>query len=1420
MEYTQSPAPGSVLLKYTGEELEIRLEGLPSHFQGFLRTNLRLADTIRLGIVKAVEDGLECSENWEDLPMTSEGDGRALLRIRLTEPGVFEFKAYAVNAAREMLWPDGFNVKVKVEPACLAGFNTIYNVFVRQFGANISGGASAMREECRRAAAFLDGHGYTVIPPSGTFQNVLDKLDFIMGTLGFRFLMFLPIHPTPTVFGKMGRYGSPFAPLDFRSVDPALAEFDRKYTPLEQFQKLADAIHARHGRVLIDLPLDHTGWASRLQNEHPEWFARNDDGTFANPGAWGVVWEDLCKFSFGERALWKEIADILLFWCAHGVDGFRCDAGYMIPLNVWRYLTAKVRLLYPDTVFLLEGLGGPWEQTHNLLLEGGMDWAYSESFQEFGFQSESSYLAKAIAAGGSLGALVNFAETHDNDRLAAKSSAWAYHRVASAALLSTAGAFAIANGVEWLATEKIDVHGAASLNWGASENLISLLSRLNGLLREHPAFYANAQLAVPENALGEVVALWRRNGEASCLVLVNPDFESPHEFSWTTELETLGEQPYDLLTGQRRSLQKEDARWKIVLAPGEVLCLDNAPRFPACANEYPFNLLVQVIRAQLLTIDSPCDWQDWVNGSLLQNASRWNIQPYELRRDAGRVFFLASSRKCVLLLHGDVPFECQLLVAGSSRKKVYGLPMAAGFGVLMAISPSEFVRGNSGFREAILQVRLFEHPNQEARMLSGHLCLEEHASSVNLCLQASDILPSHCALCTTDNGSYSMARAAWGVIQSKYDGLLHANLVPDYPDTQRAMLSHFRIWLRWRDYSQELGLNCQTGFWSSYGNALVWIFDIAILPGHSSFQLAVRWDLAEHSPAGQLSISCTYQPEDESDRIQLVVRPYVDVRNHHEVTKAYAGAEQEFPQAIAELEKGFSFTPWGQASLEMRSSQMSFVKCPEWHYGLPLPIEQERGLENSMDVFSPGCFIATCRPGDVVRLETAAAANLQQMHFPDFKLAEPRENGKVALGTDGERAAFLPSPLALDGEFRPLSLLDCLKAALRHFIVRRNEHSTIMAGYPWFLDWGRDTLICLRGLSAAGLHEVVQDTIAQFAKFERLGTLPNMLRGDDASDRDTSDAPLWLFAAVKTHVESLPGTSRQFLDMDCGGRTLAQVLIDLGTALWEGKSTNGVRCDQESGLMFSPPHFTWMDTNYPAGTPREGYPVEIQALWIMALRFLATLGKKSIWQSRADLAADSLTRMFVRTDGRGLSDCLHCHGFAPAASATPDDAVRPNQLFAITLQAVADKELCKDILRACEPLLIPGGIRSLDDADVNYPMPIYDQGRLLNDPGHPYWPKYSGVEDVTRKPAYHNGTAWGWQAPSFFEAAWMVYGKDALPQIKPWLYSVQKSLMDGCVGFLPEIYDGSYPHTQKGCPAQAWSISEYYRVLKLLDTVD
>ena len=181
-------------------------------------------------------------------------------------------------------------------------------------------------------------------------SDVLRQLPHIMGTLGFRVLQLLPVQPPPTTYARMGRYGSPFAPVDYFSVDPSMAEFDHRTTPLEQFGELVDGVHARGGLVLLDLPIDHTGWASALQVEHPEWFCRNGDGSFASPGAWGVVWEDLCKLDFSHRGLWRYLAEVFLHWTRHGVDGFRCDAGYMVPCEVWRYIVARVRRQYPDTL--------------------------------------------------------------------------------------------------------------------------------------------------------------------------------------------------------------------------------------------------------------------------------------------------------------------------------------------------------------------------------------------------------------------------------------------------------------------------------------------------------------------------------------------------------------------------------------------------------------------------------------------------------------------------------------------------------------------------------------------------------------------------------------------------------------------------------------------------------------------------------------------------------------------------------------------------------------------------------------------------------------------------------------------------------------------------------------------------------------
>jgi len=149
--------------------------------------------------------------------------------------------------------------------------------------------------------------------------------------------------------------------------------------------------------------------------------------------------------------------------------------------------------------------------------------------------------------------------------------------------------------------------------------------------------------------------------------------------------------------------------------------------------------------------------------------------------------------------------------------------------------------------------------------------------------------------------------------------------------------------------------------------------------------------------------------------------------------------------------------------------------------------------------------------------------------------------------------------------------------------------------------------------------------------------------------------------------------------------------------------------------------------------------------------------------------------------------------------------------------AVHDPELCRGILDACSLLLIPGGIRSLDDAKVNYPLPIRGtRGELLNDPHYPYWGRYEGDEDTRRKPAYHNGTAWSWPFPAYCEAYVRVYGESGKGTAKALLASMTLPMNAGCLAQITEIMDGDYPHVQRGCGAQAWSMSEFFRVWKLL----
>ena len=267
---------------------------------------------------------------------------------------------------------------------------------------------------------------------------------------------------------------------------------------------------------------------------------------------------------------------------------------------------------------------------------------------------------------------------------------------------------------------------------------------------------------------------------------------------------------------------------------------------------------------------------------------------------------------------------------------------------------------------------------------------------------------------------------------------------------------------------------------------------------------------------------------------------------------------------------------------------------------------------------------------------------------------------------------------------------------------------------------------------------------------------------------------------------------------------------------------NGIRMDTDSSLVWSPAHFTWMDTNHPAGTPREGYPVEIQALWIRLLRQLESISagdEREKWGGLAERATASLGKFFWLEEQGWFADVLLANPGVAAREAKPDDALRGNCLFAVSLGLVTGDRAKRCVEAAQKYLVVPGALRSLAPLPVSVPLPIYgNNGQLLNNPVEPYWRHYEGDEDTHRKSAYHNGTAWTWTFPIFCEAlahAWD-FSPEAVAAARAYLGSMERLMNEGCLGQIPEILDGDAPHTQRGCDAQAWGVTEALRVWKLL----
>lgn len=1411
----QEPAAGVKMLKWVGDVLEIKAfrEGT-SRGRMVFRTNVGAAGIRRDEVLAQVEDKrLMSGDDWHDIPMEPCGQGAWSLKIALLEVGVFDGKVCFIPEKSPVPeWPEGENMVIKVAPEHTAAGNTIYAAFTRQFVTPYMHHARSPKAQFEGIEQRLDEEGFTVIPPSGTFRALARHLDHICFDLGFRNLLLLPIHPTPTTFARMGRYGSPFAGRDFLDIDPALAEFDTHATPLDQFKELIAQVHARDAYIFMDLPANHTGWAATFMTHHPEWYCRNSDGSFHSPGAWGVVWEDLVELDYQNEDLRKAIADVFLYWCHQGVDGFRCDAGYMIPKEAWDVIVALVRREYPDTVFFLEGLGGPMDITERLIGRSGLDWAYSEVFQTYNRDAFEAMLPSMLKLSEQRGPLIHFAETHDNNRLAANSTTFAKSRMMISAMLSQQGGFGITAGVEWFATEKIDVHGCGALNWGASENACVLLRRLNTILRLHPLFGVETRLRQLQHGGGNVIAVVReREGYEPLLILANLDCGQMQTVHYDRSA-FCAHEAVDLISGKTYRLS--DAG--IALDAGQVCCLSTRPAdlsaLEAALRQRETTPVLNISHRRRRTmmmrtlewLGEPID----LNGDLDAKAFEFIADPLAFTRDrygAIRAIELTlpkDTARCVPILPSGLlfvkcpwPFRAALQDnEGEVIRCGKAIALADGtYGVMLTTKRRGSKPQPPRHETMFLKAEIYS-PHGIQKTTSKLLSLgddPDKAGQVKRRFSGPEVnaMGNGRLLLTNGTGAMSQIRLKWGEVQSQYDCLLGLNRHPVVPDDRHIFLTRCQAWIVCNGYHTPLSAACLEHVTvAPDGSVAEWRF---AAPCGMGRRVPVVLRVAMEPGKNRVVLRFTRERRharwrDPDVSVGLILRPEIEWRNFHCKTKAFTGPEKAFPTFITNHPDGFSFKPEKGWHLGVMMLGSDWHYEPKWTYNIAHPEEAARGQEPASDLWSPGWF----------HIELARGATVNLVAGQDLTSRVPKV---PAL------SKVLPSA--------PMLLEDAMSMALTNYIVRRDQHKTVIAGYPWFLDWGRDTLIFLRGVAAAGRWEEVFDALTEFGRFEKGGTIPNMIRGEDDANRETVDAPLW-FAVICDDAIAAFGAKR-VLEHPCGNRTLKDILLSIAENYIKG-TENGIRVDPKTGLVWAPHHYTWMDTNYPAGTPRNGYSVEIQALWVRLLDLLGREVDKK-WKRLASRVRRSFKTYFSLPDGNGLSDCLYAECGVSAMDAQQDDAIRPNQLYAVTLGLLKnDKALARSVIEATMCLLTPGSIRTLANAPTKRPLPIVRDGHLLNDPHNPYWGRYEGDEDTCRKPAYHNGTGWTFPFPLFPEAIFLVEGERARKVARAILASGSCLANIDCVTQLPECTQGDFPHEPCGTGAQAWGVSEYARVGLLL----
>jgi predicted glycogen debranching enzyme len=641
-------------------------------------------------------------------------------------------------------------------------------------------------------------------------------------------------------------------------------------------------------------------------------------------------------------------------------------------------------------------------------------------------------------------------------------------------------------------------------------------------------------------------------------------------------------------------------------------------------------------------------------------------------------------------------------------------------------------------------------------------------------------------------GGYASGTVS-GVITRRYHGLLIAALPA--PLGRIVMLSHVAEQLRWpdgrrieiggREWSGDSADAHGTGFLVEFrleGGLPVWRYNV------NGIVLEKRVFLTHM----QNTVHILYQLIDGIDAVELALRPSVNFRAQEAPVSQPLGWPYEFRAVADQHEVVLRGSPVPTLRMVLRGDDTRFTVKGKRIERVLYPVEEHRGYQAHGDLWSPGYYRVTLTPAVSAAL-VASTESFDTMSVLDSEralAAEHNRRRRLLAQAVPEARDGVPAELVLAADQFIITPAGRAEEAARAR-ASGDEVRTVIAGYHWFTDWGRDTMISLEGLTlVTGRHIEAGYILRTFAHYVRDGLIPNMFpEGEKDGLYHTADATLWFFHATARYVAlsddrhtltSLYPTFKKIVDAHVAGTHF------------------GIRVDPQDGLLTQGAagyQLTWMDAKVDdwVVTPRRGKAVEINALWYNALRLMEGWAQevgdpdREEYGSRARRMHASFNERFWYEAGGYLYDVVD----GEVGSADPK--CRPNQVFAISLPyPVLAEERWKRVLDVVrDRLLTPVGLRSLAPDDPEFK------------------PRYYG-DLRTRDAAYHQGTVWGWLVGPFIDA-WLRVNPDDDAGARATLTGFAAHLDDGCIGSISEIFDADEPFTQRGCIAQAWSVAEVLR---------